>query len=252
MKFHWAMIHGLCGAAFLIQLWSVLESFLSPYLTTTRQETKPLRDINFPLVFKVCVKPGFDTSALEEEGYEVTQGLGDFFRGKSRYNSSLYGWGGHTSSGGVRAGVREVLERVAPRNVHNVFGGVSIYSMTQEDIDISLDDHVKVQRVNFPDNCFTLDITNNSDVREKGIRQLYINFYNTKNSAVEVLVQGYSLVCDRIIKEHNFYSSGDQMTIDEFVGTTKRYIVDINEDIIMDGVSDECRNYPNSEFSSYR
>ena len=58
---------------------------------------KPLKDIDFPLVFRVCVneiKNG--NKKYQRFGYNNIE---DFFRGQSRYNKSLFGWGGHLPNG---------------------------------------------------------------------------------------------------------------------------------------------------------
>ena len=64
-----------------------------PYLPEIRVLKKTLKDIEFPLTFFLC--------AFEiENSTERYQNLGyknnvDFFRGRSIYNNSLVGWGGH-------------------------------------------------------------------------------------------------------------------------------------------------------------
>ena len=68
-----------------------------------------LKNIDFPLTFKLCVTE-------REKSNERYENLGykndfNFFLGKSRYNKSLYGWNGHTEAGSTLGGV-EGLEHI--------------------------------------------------------------------------------------------------------------------------------------------
>ena len=46
-----------------IQLVNVLESYIQPTITRTWEEEVPLEDIEFPLVIKICIVPGFNQTA---------------------------------------------------------------------------------------------------------------------------------------------------------------------------------------------
>ena len=51
----------------------------------------PLKDVDFPLDIKICVKPSMNKTALKMFGYEDVQ---DYIVGLiSRSNYSLIGWG---------------------------------------------------------------------------------------------------------------------------------------------------------------
>ena len=72
-----------------------------PTLPSIRVHKTNLQRIEFPLTFKLCVhdvEKSFDR--FHKVGYFYDA---DFFRGKSMYNDSLYGWGGHTESGEFKA-----------------------------------------------------------------------------------------------------------------------------------------------------
>ena len=63
--------------------------FFKPTITRTWEEEVLLKDMDFPLVAKICVIPGFNQTALYEVGYVDTW---DYFIGRSRLNYSLYDW----------------------------------------------------------------------------------------------------------------------------------------------------------------
>ena len=79
--------------------------------------------------------------------------------------------------------------------------------MANEWINISIDS-VELWRLNSPYNCYTLNLSKNQEVREKGVKQVFIYFPALENTFMELLLKGASMICDREIKAHKFYSSG--------------------------------------------
>ena len=51
---------------------------------------------DFPVVFKICIQPGFAAETLKTVGYSD---IHSYFLGESLYNRSLIGWAGHTQEG---------------------------------------------------------------------------------------------------------------------------------------------------------
>ena len=73
-------------------MYLIAESYVWPTLTNTKSSQVQLSDIDFPVLFKVCVKPGFKYERLVKEGYES---FTDYFHGRSRFQNDLFGWNGH-------------------------------------------------------------------------------------------------------------------------------------------------------------
>ena len=169
------------------------------------------------MIFKICVKPGFNSTALEEAGYDTKYGLFRYFLGRSKFNRSTYGWGGHTSSSEVKGGVKDVLRQVFPHKVETVLKALRFYTQTKEWIKLKFDHNLYTGRVNFPYNCFTLDLTSNSDVREKGIKALYLYLHYIPSVSIGIDILGASLFCNRNLESHIFYSSGDSIGLDHCV-----------------------------------
>ena len=65
--------------------------------------------MDFPVIFKLCLNPGLNITAIQEEGYEFDV---TYFMGLSKYNRSLYGWAGHTDTNGIRSSVAEVYQKI--------------------------------------------------------------------------------------------------------------------------------------------
>ena len=92
----WIVLHLACFLAFIVQMSILASNQIHPSDTVSRVVERKLNSIEFPVLFKICVKPAFDIKKLEEVGYE---NIWKYFLGRSKYNSSLFGWGGHTVDG---------------------------------------------------------------------------------------------------------------------------------------------------------
>ena len=74
------------------------------------------------------------------------------------------------------------------------------------------------------------------------------------NLTVELKLQGQSLATSRDIVEHGFFSSGGPpMKLDHQDPKFLKYIVRLKKDVFVEeDPSKGCRNYPNSDFPSYK
>ena len=196
-----------CLIGFCFQFGSVVDTYVHPTQTTITVTERDLKDSEFPLLFKICFDPSFNKTAEEEAGYD------HFFSGKSKFNSSLVGWAGHTKDGGVRGSVEELVRNVTLHSPQQVIASITVWSMENSWIDISIED-VELWRLNFPHNCYTLNLSRNQDVREKGVKQVFIDFPLLENTSMELLLEGTSMICDRKVKNHKFYSSGSDIKVE--------------------------------------
>ena len=81
VKNHWLLIHTCFIFAFLIQLFSIVIDLLHPDQTTTSIQEQKLQEL--PILFKICINPGFNIEKLREQGYSSNY---RYFLGKSRYD----------------------------------------------------------------------------------------------------------------------------------------------------------------------
>ena len=88
-KWMWLLVNLFCTVVLTVQLVVVLDSYVNPTNTRTWDEEVMLADIEFPVVFKICVIPGFNEKALHNAGYNDTF---YYFLGQSAFNKSMYGW----------------------------------------------------------------------------------------------------------------------------------------------------------------
>ena len=152
----------------------MFRGFFLPTLTNTQVETKALQGQNFPLIFKICPLPAFrDTAIFREVGYKTTH---KYFLGRSMYNESNYGWAGHKNdSSGPLSTVEMVFKTVSMFSPEDIIQGINI-ELNNASIEKLNHSHVFLKRVNYPMNCFTLNLDEFSErIKEKGVKT--ITFY---------------------------------------------------------------------------
>ena len=72
------------------------EQFIHHGDTTTTTRLVDLTEIPFPLDLAITVNPGFNQTELWKLGYASST---MYIYGVSRFNHTVYGWGGHTPDG---------------------------------------------------------------------------------------------------------------------------------------------------------
>ena len=83
----------------IINSCQVVDRLLHPELPSTRKSETDLKDIEFPLSFRICLYKLKDINKRYQKlGYKDVY---KFFLGRSRFNNSRFGWNGHTEKGGI-------------------------------------------------------------------------------------------------------------------------------------------------------
>ena len=204
-----------------------------------------LEEMEFPLVIKLCVVPGFNQTALQELGYSDTY---SYFVGRDENVNSTYGWAGCTNESRT---VEEVLAKVEGYQLEEIIKDVYVWSRKlKRYIDIPLD-YLKVSRVNYPNNCRSLDLSEVPGLNATRYNQLYVDIRQLGDYTINVHFNGKSLDTGRNIREHNLRSTGDDIVLKE-ENMSKAYTVEIvQREFVEDDPLNDCRNYPNPEYVSY-
>ena len=82
---------------------------------------------------------------------------------------------------------------------------------------------------------------------------MYFNesILNENNVTVELKLQGQNLAASRAIQDHLFFHTGDEIIMKP--GKIPNFRVKIKKRVQIEGEpGNTCRNYPNSDFESYR
>ena len=153
IKTLWVLANLVFTALLTVQLTHVLGGYIKPQITQTWEEEVPLEVMEFPLVIKICVVPGFNQKALREVGYEDTYA---YFLGLNDINNgNNFGWAGHTEDSGTFGTVEEVLAKVSDFKIEQIVEYITVWVEHDGGIDIPLE-HINSSRVNYPNNCHSL------------------------------------------------------------------------------------------------
>ena len=95
-------MHAGCFIAFIVQMSILANNQIFPSDTVSHLEERSLDSIQFPVLFKICIKPAFNMEELNKAGYES---IWSYFIGQSKYNKSAFGWAGHTKDGHTNGSV---------------------------------------------------------------------------------------------------------------------------------------------------
>ena len=206
---------------------------------------------DFPFLTKICIRPGFDILALREAGYNSVDG---YFSGNSRFNRSVIGWAGHTQDGKVVGKVEEIFDKVK-QNVSwkNHYFSVTVTTTLGQKMTLNIDDLVQEERINYPDNCQTLDVTQNSKkIKTEGVKNIQFKFLSLPiDVSISVILLGKSSACSRNLAELAFSHSGERIIFGNFLD--KRYAIKIlGEKFVEEDPGNDCQNYPNDDFLSYK
>ena len=207
----------------------------------------------FPLLTRLCIRPGFDISALRSSGYWNTD---TYFAGKSKYNGygSLIGWAGHTEDGNMLSyGVEDLFNNLTRNNSFaDYHASLRVTTLLGSDILLQIEDVLKKDLINYPDNCQTLDLTQNSQIEQEGVKKITFKLFPfPANSSVFIKLLGKSSTCSRNLAELAFSQSGEQIELGR--NWEKHFVVKIlGNKFPEEDPGNDCRNYPNEDFQSYK
>ena len=154
MKWFWIIVKVSCSVACIIQISASIFYQIAPYEIMAKTVTKKLEDINFPVAFKVCMKPSFNDQELARVGSDYSY---NYFIGRSKFETNLtdmrnYGW-----AGGVFTNVSDVQSRIF-QDYHSIINLTEFWTIRGGLQYISSNSY-QLRKSNYPNNCITLDIT---------------------------------------------------------------------------------------------
>jgi hypothetical protein len=134
--------------------------------------------------------------------------------------------------------------------VDDVVSKIRITSLNEEQTYLNIT-KATLRRQNFPNNCYTLDLTNNADVKENGIQVLQIHVRQGHGQEIKIFFEGSTLNTDRSIKALTLYSTGDKIILSN--EGQYEFVVEMKQNVLLEqDPMKKCRNYPNADFASYR
>ena len=246
----WFLVNIICVLAALTQLFFIMMGFINPNQLNTDTSELALQDIEFPLDIKICAEPAFDENAIAQAGYGNQWGQYEYFTGRSRFNSSIYGWGGHTDDAGMVGSVEEVLDKVRNHKVDDIVKFIQ-FDFTSIDNEKSVNVSAHLTKVNYPQNCYSVNLTQISKASPaEGVKMLKMAFKTEKTKSVSINLQCRTLTSNRELYDNAFYTKGDPIYVEP--GKFRKYAVEISKNVYLEeDKSKNCRDYPNQDFASY-
>ena len=227
---------------------------------------KDLKDIEFPLSFRICVSE-IDNSYERYTDHGYTHDFA-FFNGESSYNSSLIGWNGHTQNGSTIGPLRglnfirfnlykscivllDILSNVS-YEWKSIIKEIEVYSTDGLFHDLSGDNlSTTWDDIQFP-SCRTIDLSKNFDMVHVP-KQLFLIFHKLENHAISIYILDKKKVLRRPLKVAMLDYSGPSIAINDLnLPKSERIMLSISQ--FIDSEFDEnkkCMNYPNKTFKSY-
>ena len=142
MKFMF-LINIICALMFLLQFYTMMYNYFNPSHTSSSTHIRNLGDIEFPVLFKLCVKPGFDEERLLEHGYESEF---HYFVGQSRFNKTNFGFNGHFENETMLESTVLMKRLAKMENISHIAKDFYIRAMDNSKISIKLE-HLKFRWV---------------------------------------------------------------------------------------------------------
>ena len=86
----------------MVQTTTLIVNMINPKEPLINTKIIDFDKIDFPLIFKICITPGFNHTELKALGYRNSL---EYLGGISRFNKSIVGWAGHTDDDKVASNV---------------------------------------------------------------------------------------------------------------------------------------------------
>ena len=199
---------------------------ICPTDTVLRFEQRNLDDIEFPIIFKVCITPGFNISELQEAGYKS---IWYYFTGTSKYSENIYGWSGHTENGSTISSAKgeylfqsfisnECLEirKRAVVYIKKLFNYINLKYFDGSNKKYYWKKGrplAKLLQLNHPNNCYDIDIYRLKK-NLTGFNQIQINFKKDPRYKVEIILEDRKQSLSRSYKYNKFGNIGPRILIE--------------------------------------
>jgi len=152
---------------------------------------------------------------------------------------------GHTNDSRT---VEEVLERVEGYQLENIIKEVFVWDKNAIGIPL---EYLKVSKVNYPNNCRSLDLSKVPELNSTSYKQFFIVIRELGDYTIAVHFNGKSLDTGRNIRENNLRSTGDDIILKE-ENVSKAFMVEIAQrEFVEEDPLNDCRDYPNADYATY-
>ena len=259
--------------SFTIHFSYIVHFILNPEFPDVRVYNAELVDIEMPISFQFCVHRKDTEKKFLQMGY---QDISTFYKGRSFYNSSIYGWLGHKKDGGTFKSINGKIQILKLCIMHfTIFTfsdvlnkaffdwkkfkiiKIKILSLKSEDEDVRMfeisGNKVKWSEVPIYPECQTLDLSDYFDLSQ--ITPLEIRFYidNNPNIGLGFFIEERNKVLKRRLSSFNIlsYSGPDIESKNLSIGKDIKAVISLSQiKDLEEDTEKKCKNYPISGFEN--
>ena len=247
------ILNVIFGTIAIFQFWVMLQDALTSSELYSEMTIVPLSSPEFPLRLSVCVSPGHHQAHLQEAGY---QDYVYYQYGQSKYNSSLFGWAGHTKDGNSKYADVGLLQKrlIMFSNLSDIVQSFIHVGYSQWDTITDkekLNSLVETSRYYFSQFCFTLK------PNIKVVPGITVYLHNNLSiTEAEIVISDKMLFSGRTIIAHTLNHEGRKIKLnyekDCQACYGKRFGIKINQEVFdIEDLTKNCTTYPTADFKDY-
>ena len=221
-----------------------------PDIPIVRVFRSNLKDIVFPISFKMCVEDTINTNnkkRFENIGYASEW---NYFRGQSRFDERRIGWNGHTANGSTLGSTEDILSK-ASLDWKNILLSLKVIENEREyvkwtnDFKWSMADYRGCKLINLS------QYFNMSEIVPTSIR---LEFARQENRSVSIKIQDFRKATIRALNSNHFDYIGPPIQLNDLISPSiLTYAVKISSFVdLEEDPGKKCVNYPTKEFESYQ
>ena len=220
---------------------------INPDETVPKTTRTGLGDIDFPVVFKICMNPSFNDTELENDNMFY------YFLGQSRFNNRSYGWSGHTEEGGVFSNASDIQDRIFLNYTSAI---LFTQLLVGSNLTLIPPSRFKLLKPNYPNNCLTLDISMFLKYGDN-VTGLNIIFDQSATFAAktEVHIEDRLQTMSRYYIASKLKTQGANIYIRDMEmeeGLSKTYMLTFTQNIFSEEDRDHnCVNYPTENYDTF-
>ena len=200
----------------IVHISLILKESLNPEIPSLQINHKNIEDIQFPIIFKVCVHEEFEENGMFRENNDKFNKFGyenkiKFDAGESMFNSGLFGFNGHSENGSsLGISTQEILMNVTI-DWSNIIERISFYAGDVKIPDIN-GSELKWSTYDQYPSCQIIDLSSERRISNKALDQIII-FFNWNLFSPDSLILQRKKYCvevfilDKQLKTRRFAKS---------------------------------------------
>ena len=227
----------------------LLEQEIQPEFTDSKVYQRKLQEIEFPLVFKLCLSSGvYFEEHYKRYGYENQYG---FYQGISLYNSSFVGWNGHTENGSTMGQVQDIVGNLS-MDWNDFIEEIELYTITKE-MFIFSGPNLTWNSFDLFGSCQYIDLFDYVDMAQNTPLQFFIKVKSVPRFGISLSIEERNKRIQKRSLKTSLLSYNGPLLVNDNLSQGRRIklVVKLSETKFPEEDNGQCSKYPNVHFKSY-